>query len=326
MTTHDAMSKLGKISCCLAVCVAIAQTLSFLEYSILPASAQSKNHSVTKNFHLAAVLGDENRITADEYAKQRGLELSTLQRIYPTRSFICGGNKSQANIVLQSDVILITAHAIYDDQCQLEKQFKNCVLRDINGENYEIESGSLKSGIQIALSMNLPCGIDDATGHTRIHDSIREYDWAVLKLEKRVPNVSPYQIRAPLISEQSKSYTVFATSAANFGKRGNRPSNFQSCSWRNSFETLSGGYMMMTDCDVGGWMSGAPLLAGNVIEGIQVSGTVAENGLPFESRRRFSTALPVSKDIDNALFELTGKRGMRGIKFALTTRTTEEFE
>jgi hypothetical protein len=267
-------------------------------YSYSLSAAKPGYHSAREHRHLASVLGEDNRIAIDAYARVYGHGVATLYRYYPTRKFVCGNSASQANIVWKSNIILVSGHSVMDDNCKIERDIENCALIDHDGKKYKVEPSSLTHG-NIAFAVKKgTCGPNNAL--------MVFQDWAVFKLRSNIPDIVPYKISAPKLEGHGRLYVVYASGAANFGPPANEVPSFQSCRWRSSLKFLPGYTIMKTDCDSGPGMSGSPLLQEGTIEGVLLGGHGKPNGLPFDVEERYTFAIPISREILSAVYSAAG--------------------
>jgi hypothetical protein len=267
-------------------------------YSYSLSTGRQGYHSAREHQHLASVLGEDNRIAIDTYARVYGYEVASLYRSYPTRKFVCGSSESQANIVSKSNVILVSGHSVLDGDCKIERDIENCALIDHDGKKYKVEPSSLIHGNRQFIVKKGACGPTKGL--------MTFQDWAVFKLQGNVPDVVPYNIRAPKVGGHGRLYTVYTSGAANFGFPANAVPSFQLCKWRSSLKFVPGHVIIKTDCDSGAGMSGAPLLQANTVEGILLGSTGKPDGLPFDVEERYSFAIPIDQDILSAVYAATG--------------------
>jgi hypothetical protein len=82
----------------------------------------------------AAIKGSDGRITIEEKGKNKEGRIEKLRREYPTRQIYCDGQPTNVNVVFSADTILMSAHTLYDENCKLRPNAKDCFVNDWDGE------------------------------------------------------------------------------------------------------------------------------------------------------------------------------------------------
>jgi len=228
-----------------------------------------------------SVRGKEGRVWFGDMAHLNKAKFDALGEKYPTRRFICGDEKenmSQASVVVSKSVIVIAAHAIYDEHCVMISEAAKCHLRDVDHKNYFIDLNYFSSGPQTAEAEGRACHLHGLSGQ------LKQDDWVVVRLQKPIPGVIPYNLEKPGPNDVGRAYTLVSRAANNFidprAPKAAYP-NIQSCVWRNIISGPQGTFLMKTDCDTGFGMSMGPMLTGdNAIQGFHVALLMALTATP----------------------------------------------
>lgn len=129
---------------------------------------------------LAGIVGEDGRMTEEEYAKKTGEPLISIQdRFAATGVLRCKNFSASAQLTGNKDTITSSAHVFTDSKtCRTIDSPQTCIfITKRRGALVEIPVSKLiKSGYQCP---KLPQNQDD---------------WAVLKLQRTVEEITPYEI------------------------------------------------------------------------------------------------------------------------------------
>lgn len=167
----------------------IATTLTLLSFQIQAGPACPNIHRGPIDeydlFHRASIIGEENRKTFSEYAKEKAIALSEVHKKFgATGTFQCGGLESTANIVRKNNLLVLSAHQFFNRGTCTKKNggnFSSCYFETIRedgkrGTRYSIKQSTLKLGTSCPSPNNSDMGDE----------------WAIVELEKPVEGVTPY--------------------------------------------------------------------------------------------------------------------------------------
>ena len=234
-------------------------------------------------------------------------EVARLLRDYPTRVFRCGRWGSAANVVYKNDVILLAAHSLYDEDCELNSTAKNnsCRLTDYSGDGhvYELDMKTLISGVQLLKAANKDCRFDRYS--RRDDPSVDAADWAVVKLTKPMQGVRPYDLFASPLSDEGIALTLVASKSPNLMEM-----NFQVCRWMNTKVVDGRIDLLKTDCDGGPGMSGSALVSDRrQIVGILIGGIrdpKLPDRSPYDEVRNCDINVPITDEFIRAARTVAG--------------------
>ena len=252
---------------------------------------------------LAAIIGKDDRITIRQKANNDPQEVARLMRDYPTRQFHCGGFVSTANVVYGNDVILLPAHALDDENCELLGAARDgsCHLTDHDGSTYAIDVKSVISGVELYKAANKECRFVERPDDPAMDAA----DWAVVRLTEPLKGVRPYDLRALPLSDEGMALTLVASRAANLPASPDEM-NFQACRWMST--KIVGGSIQFfkTNCDGGRGMSGGALVNDNrQIVGIHIR-SVPTDGRPYDVFMNYGTVTPVTDEVIRAARKVAG--------------------
>lgn len=204
--------------------------------------------------------------------------------------------QSSANVVDKNNVLLMSAHAFYDDNCQPisgSEDFSACVFQTNprppqKAKLYHVKS--VKSGTK--------CPTFNKDGSL----AKKKDDWAVVTLQKPVAGVHPFHLNRNCRVSVGWTGINIASSATNFGD-GKTAAITPSCSARHA--TGNDG-TFKTDCSNGKGNSGGGMLCDAdksipAIGGILVQETAPNRDPDFHVYDRYTnhgTALPINDEIE----------------------------
>src|SRR5262245_3706235 len=254
------------------------------------------------HLELAAIIGDDDRITIRQKANNDPEEVARLMEDYPTRQFHCGGFVSTANVVYKKDVILLPAHALYDENCEILGAARDgrCYLTDHDGSTYAVDIKTAISGVQLHKAANKECRFVERPDDPAMDAA----DWAVVRLTEPLEGVRPYGLYASPLLGEGMALTLVASRAGNLPASPDEM-NFQVCRWMST--KIVGGSIrfLKTDCDGGRGMSGGALVNDRrQIVGIHIRSFGESDGQPYDVFRNYSTVTPVTKEVIRAARKL----------------------
>ncbi len=192
--------------------------------------------------HQIAIIGDENRLTIEQYARKHKMTIKQAKKKFAATGFIhCRTGTGTTQLTGKNNVITTAGHTFFlnncdqisDQDCYLEFPYSNRPKK-----MYKIKPGSLVTGNCTRKSRNA-------------HD-----DWAVAELQEAVPNVKPYKVPGrDFVIEEGTNIVQVAASTNNFKINDKYPFNINTCTVRDKNHTVR--IPIKTDCDSGGWASGA---------------------------------------------------------------------
>ena len=204
--------------------------------------------SATQLLHLAKIVGQEDRMTFEEYAQAKGMEIKDVEDQFgATGVLTCRGKGTEfqftAQIAGSSSVVIGAAHGFFNKDCS-RKPIELCSLFLFKGKTVvenRVEMSSLKLG---------GCPFFTKPSNASV-------DWMVAKL------ISPAKARPYGISSDnplSPGQKVLQVSAfsENFRPEQDYPRHITECSLRDIGSNPN--RPILTDCDTGGGSSGSAQL------------------------------------------------------------------
>lgn len=188
-----------------------------------------------------SVIGSDERQTFDQYALNKGVSPSTVEKTFAATGVLaCGDAQVTAQLTESSSVITTSGHffKVPTEGCREMPTLKSkkCSFYTHDGSGWNVEHPVDVSSLQLGTCV---------PGQ---HDG----DWAVLKLSKPAKGVKPYTIpgESEALSEPQKVINPVAFSD-NFKVGGTYPRSLTECSIKNA------GSLLLTDCDSGQGASGS---------------------------------------------------------------------
>jgi hypothetical protein len=247
---------------------------------------------------LASIIGQDNRQTYEQYQVNYNkkhpsvFDQISLQQVYDrfaaTGLFFCGKSDdgtdlaSTGNIVLDKDLLVLSAHALYHPTCR-PKNFSTCSFYVNTSPGRLVEYKIIPSTIS--------SGAECERGQIYVGSPL---DFATVRLERPAP-VKPYQVDNRCRLELMGESTNVQAASKDFENRGdNAPSSVQVCTiMRRDGET------MKTTCSASGWASGSAVGCdapnGFLFSGIVVS-TIKNrsfDGKEFDEDTNYTRAIPL---------------------------------
>lgn len=221
----------------------------------------------------ATRIGGENR---------RPIPKAMEKKFAATGLIVCGTDTVTAQVTGSANVITTAGHLFGTDDCQPVNRDNKCKFeRTINGKikSYPLNIKSLKIGS--------PCASDD-----------RINDWAVLKLEDPISDVTPYEIpeQDNLLIEGEDILQITGMSI-DYSVNGTFPKSMEIC--RAEKINLTNRSPVKHGCDTGGVSSGSAQFVKRGDKMIFAAMNVAEHGhLPpgsgFDEEMNYNTSTPVT--------------------------------
>ncbi len=222
--------------------------------------------------HRATRIGRENR---------RPIPKAMEKKFAGTGLIVCGNDTVTAQVTGSANVITTAGHVFSTDDCQPKNREKCHFERTINGriKEFRLNIKSLKTGG--------PCPSGE-----------RMTDWAVIKLEDPMPDVSPYEIpdEDNLLKEGENILQITGMSV-DYSVNGALPKAMEMC--RAEKIDLTALAPVKHSCDTGGASSGSAQFVKRGDKMIFAAMNVAEHGhLPpgsgFDEEMNYNTSTPVT--------------------------------
>jgi hypothetical protein len=160
------------------------------------AAHMNQNTSAVSIIRPAAIIGKEdNRRTFEDYAREHNKSVADVYREYSaTGRFHCGtssagtGISGTAQVTVRPDVITTAAHLLYTEECKPRsaKHFTDCYFETLPHGSTPAQRYLVKGQVSFGVGITI-CPQDLMTNDW-------DDDWAVMRLERPVENVEPYQI------------------------------------------------------------------------------------------------------------------------------------
>ncbi len=233
------------------------------------ANGQIRDHNAL--VHNVMVIGDADRYTDEEFAAKENIPLNHLKEVTgATVPILCKGAKNlykgTANVTLKNNVITTAAH-MFEGNCTKERETfpaTACQIR-IADKVYRVRR-TLAQGYKCPL----PKTVNDSE------------DWAVLELDREIPNVKPYQVDFSPIEnlKRDRGNIVSIGHSADFHRQGadgkwTNPRHVGRCRinhYELSFQEKFGA----SDCDSASGASGGPVLS-STLESPKLMGILVTN-------------------------------------------------
>lgn len=228
-------------------CTKVYALLATLLLSI-PAEAQG----IDALLHNVAVFDKEKRFTFEEYASQKKIPLTDLEkRFAATGNIRCGEHQASAQLTGAADILTTSAHLLFSPTCVPKTEVgpaNKCIfLATVNGDRRTFD-----------VKERLASGCDNKIGQEHKWGD----DWLIVQLRSPVSGAKPYRIpvkgdvhidEEPVVAIEGASRDFFRFSN---GKK-TYPRSVQECRVRFIREASGEGSYVETDCD------GAPLASGS---------------------------------------------------------------
>jgi hypothetical protein len=190
------------------------------------------------------VFGKNSRRTPEEFAAAEKLNAKDVKRTHAASGLVeCGEAHGAGQLTLVGNVITTAAHVFYDEKGSLRAT--SCTFAiELNGQviRVPVDLGSIKAG------------------STNPYAFPAVHDWAVAKLSKSIPDVTPYQL----------SDSVQADSPIEFVARGHidwgdgRRMSMEACRLHDQLSAGKEGTREFAfDCETGDGASGGAVLMGD---------------------------------------------------------------
>lgn len=214
-----------------------------------------------------AVYDAEKRETFEEYAARRNLAFDTVRKQYAATGVIhCGDRQASAQLTGRSDILTTSAHIFFNrDNCETKARPNSCEFT-VRGPG-----GYAKHRVKERLAIGFKC---PSTKPQSFGD-----DWAILRLEKPIPDITPYAIPSSDydVHKDDEAVVAIAGAARDFyyigaGGKKTYPPNIQHCSVKFIRDVSGDGSYVETDCDGAELSSGGsllrPALTANILLGV----------------------------------------------------------
>lgn len=189
----------------------------------------------------AVKIGEENRATLPDYARNLGIAAAALDKRYGATGLLqCGGTVGTAQLTVKANVITTAAHVLFNRSGRPRSDLSTCRFKIRTGagwRQYRIEPDSVQCGSRKPYSNS---GVKD---------------WAVMRLSEPVAGVRPYQIG----SRGAGAVDFLAHDHDNWSPK--RTKSIENCRIRGGGPSAGGVREIQFDCDTGNGASGAALLA-----------------------------------------------------------------
>ena len=226
-----------------------------------------------------------HRLTVDGYARSHDRKTEDVEaKVAATGRLKCGSNTLTANLVIKGDVILTAGHALVDYKtCRKLAEANQCTFTA--GRNKPIR-------IKQMIASGNKCPIKGES----------DADWLIMKLDKPLEGVEPYQLeeydaRAGVVARPIIAVADLSVDFSQIDRSSGKkiyPKHMQDCGIKRVFYRYDP-VVVGSNCDGSSGKSGGALLASNldahVIVGISV-------GNPFskeEEARELRTGVPTQK-------------------------------
>ncbi len=246
--------------------------------------------------HQIAIIGDENRLTIEQYAQKNRISISQAKKKFAATGIMyCRTGQSTVQLTGKRNIITTSGHAFHlancdrisENDCEIEFPFSSRPKKV-----YKIKRGSL---------VTAACNRQDRNFIN---------DWAIAELQEAVPNVKPYKVpNRNFVIKEGTVVLQAAASTINFQVNGEYPFNLNRCTVRHKNHTKQ--LHLKTDCDSGGWASGAGQFIeddkGNlVLAAIHVGDSDSNNKKPgkdYDPYVHFNVSRGVEGDFLEAIYE-----------------------
>lgn len=257
--------------------------------------------------HKVGVFGTADRRTESQFAQENGRSVGQVRSRYAATGLLtCKSGKLTANMTLRNDLITTAAHAFFDtDTCKRIAWPQSCTFTIRVGGKVHVSRVRRLESIGYRCP-RLPSPADD---------------WAVLRLERRVPGIAPYAIAGSKVEEGQAVTSVQAISNDFFDRGGERLARAKAlgrCNVRKLYgSNQRAPFLFGSDCDLAGGGSGGaivddrrgtPVLLGineGTDESNEAENAAVENGTPnsglFVPGRWGAYHVPVAGSFSNAI-------------------------
>jgi hypothetical protein len=159
--------------------------------------------------HHVAIIDEDSRQTEAEYARKTGQPLAAVQkRFAATGQVRCAdGSRLSGQLTGKADVVTTAAHGFYD--------FRSCKIgtRDYSSCTFNAKI----RGKQITRRIKSV----EATGYDHcVGDPIEGDDWAVVKLDRAIPDIVPYDVNPFGLVYKNETLLSLSAGAINFFRPG----------------------------------------------------------------------------------------------------------
>ena len=239
----------------------------------------------------AIVFGVDARESAEDFARERGLDAAALRRQHAASGIIqCGGARGAGQLTLSANVVTTAAHVFFDKAGRLRADGAHCV--------FIAEAG----GQEIATAID----VDSIRAGSRApYAESPVHDWAVARLKRPLREAVPYALGAPAAGEAVR---FAARGHVDWG--GGHDLSLETCRLRQGIELGAEGTREFAfDCAAGIGASGSALLEadGGRLIGVFVGfrASTPEAQAPF-SPENYNFAVTVEGAFRRAVIEAAG--------------------
>jgi hypothetical protein len=152
--------------------------------------------------HQVAVIDENGRRTEEEYAREKGRPLISVQnRFAATGELKCGPTTLTAQLTGANNVITTAAHALVDSKtCRKKSNPENCTFTVKVGDSVQVSKVTRLAGIGTQCP-ELPQAYED---------------WAVMKIDPPIRDVNPYDLPTSADITEGESVTAVSAGARDF--------------------------------------------------------------------------------------------------------------
>lgn len=209
---------------------------------------------------------------------------------------------SSSNVVHKANVVLLSAHAFYDEKCNPKvgsEDFTGCRFQTNPNPPAKPQTFRVKS-----VNPGTKCPYKNKDGSPAKDKD----DWAVVTLEKPVTGVHPFRLSRNCRVGLGWTGMSIAATANNF-RDGKTAAITPWCSGKN-YDSVASNESFRTDCSSAGGNSGGGMLCDDAgknapaIGGILISETATEVNPDYKTYDRatnYSTAIPINEEIESAI-------------------------
>jgi hypothetical protein len=190
------------------------------------------------------VFGRNSRRSAEDFAAAEKLNVKDIKRAHAASGLVeCGEAHGAGQLTVVGNVITTAAHVFYDEKGALRG--KNCT--------FAIELDGQPIRVPVDLS-SIQAGSTNPYAFPAVHD------WAVAKLAKSIPEVTPYQLSESVKSETSIEFVARGHIDWGDGRR----MSMEACRLHDQLSAGQEGTREFSfDCETGDGASGGAVLMGD---------------------------------------------------------------
>jgi hypothetical protein len=189
------------------------------------------------------VFGKNSRRSAEEFAAEQKLNVKDLKRAHAPSGLVeCGEAHGAGQLTVVGNVITTAAHVFYDEKGTLRA--KSCTFA------IELDGQAIRVPVDLT---SIKAGSTNPYAFPAVHD------WAVAKLVKSVPEVTPYQLSESVQAETSVEFVARGHIDWGDGRR----MSMEACRLHDQLSAGQEGTREFSfDCETGDGASGGAVLMG----------------------------------------------------------------